>query len=582
METNYTDEKNVLVLISLLKAHDIRKIIASPGATNIPFVASLQQDPFFEMYSSVDERSAAYIACGLAAESGEPVVITCTGATAARNYLSGLTEAFYRKLPILAVTSTQVVSKIGHHIAQVTDRSSIQNDVAKLSVTLPIVNNTDELWDCEIKVNKAILELKRHGGGPVHINLQTTYSKNFDVKELPQYRKINRIIPTGNFPELPQGKIAIFVGSHPLWDKNQTNAIDKFCATNNAVVFCDHTSAYKGKYRIQYAIAASQHTSYYAETNPDLLIHIGEITGDYHSLRIWSPEVWRVSEDGEIRDTFRALSNVFEMTESTFFEHYSKNKEVQNDSYLLLCKSKLSKLYNKLPELPFSNIWIASKLAQRIPEKSTIHFGILNSLRSWNLFELPQSVQSYCNVGGFGIDGILSSVIGASLFNKDKLYFCILGDLAFFYDMNALGNRHISNNLRLLVINNGKGTEFRNYDHYAAQFGEDADDFIAAAGHFGNKSKNLVKNYATDLGFEYLTASNKEEFEKQYEIFISSEKLNKPILFEVFTTNEDDSNALKAMSGIEFYSESTSKSIKKAVKQFLGEDITNVIRKIKN
>src|SRR5690554_5917127 len=136
MEKYYTDEKNVQVLIALLKKHAIRKVIASPGSANSPLSASLQQDSFFEMYSIVDERSAAYIACGLAAESGEPVVISCTGATASRNYLPGLTEAFYRKLPVLAITSTQSVSRVGHHIAQVIDRSTIPNDVAKYSVTL--------------------------------------------------------------------------------------------------------------------------------------------------------------------------------------------------------------------------------------------------------------------------------------------------------------------------------------------------------------------------------------------------------------------------------------------------------------
>lgn len=103
MEKYYTSERNAQIVIALLKANNIRKIIVSPGATNITFVASIQQDPYFEIYSSVDERSAAYMACGLAAESGEPVVLSCTGATASRNYLPGLTEAFYRKLPVLAI-----------------------------------------------------------------------------------------------------------------------------------------------------------------------------------------------------------------------------------------------------------------------------------------------------------------------------------------------------------------------------------------------------------------------------------------------------------------------------------------------
>ena len=114
MKNFYNDAEHIQILIALMKAHKIKRIVVSPGATNICLVASLQNDPYFEMYSSVDERSAAYIACGLAAETGEPVALSCTGATASRNYIPGLTEAFYRKLPILAITATQKIEKIGH------------------------------------------------------------------------------------------------------------------------------------------------------------------------------------------------------------------------------------------------------------------------------------------------------------------------------------------------------------------------------------------------------------------------------------------------------------------------------------
>ena len=61
--------------------------------------------------------------------------------------------------------------------------------------------------------------------------------------------------------------------------------------------------------------------------------------------------------------------------------------------------------------------------------------------------------------------GCLSALIGASLAHKDKLYLGVIGDLAFFYDMNVIGNRHVGNNVRILLINNGKGNEFRNYQH---------------------------------------------------------------------------------------------------------------------
>ncbi|OJF76372.1 MAG: 2-succinyl-5-enolpyruvyl-6-hydroxy-3-cyclohexene-1-carboxylate synthase [Treponema sp. CETP13] len=573
----YTNEKNIQILIALLKKHGIRKVIASPGTTNMTFVGSIQYDPYFEIYSCVDERSAAYMACGLAAETGGPVVLTCTGATASRNYLPGLTEAFYRKLPLLAVTSTQIISKIGHNIAQVIDRSSTPKDVVKLSVTLPVVNDDDDFWDCEIKANKAILELKHYGGGPVHINLPTRYDKNFETKELPSVRFIDRITQSDKFPELPKGRIAIFIGSHCKMTKEQTLIIDEFCSAHNAVVFCDHTSGYKGKYRVMFSLATYQQGSPISRFVPDLLIHIGEISGDNTGYIINSKKIWRISEDGEIRDTYRKLQYIFEMPEEVFFKHFLMNVTQGDDSYLENCKKHLCQLNNKIPKLPFSNIWIAAQMANKLPENSVIHFGILNTLRSWNFFEIPHSVMSYSNVGGFGIDGDISALIGASLANKKKLYFGIVGDLAFFYDMNAIGNRQVCNNLRILLINNGKGVEFKNFNHPVAAFGKDADNFMAAAGHFGNKSQNLIKHYSQDLGFEYLCAKNKEEFEKIYRHFLMPEITDVPMLFEVFTNDYDESNALKLMMNLEQTLEGKTKTV---VKQIIGDNGVKMIKKI--
>ena len=128
MLQHYTDERNIQIVISLLKAHGIKRVVASPGTTNLSFVASIQQDSFFEIYSAADERSAAYIACGMAAESGEAVVLSCTGATASRNYMPALTEAYYRNLPVLAITSAQHSGRIGALIPQVIDRFSQPNE----------------------------------------------------------------------------------------------------------------------------------------------------------------------------------------------------------------------------------------------------------------------------------------------------------------------------------------------------------------------------------------------------------------------------------------------------------------------
>lgn len=578
MEKYYTTERNAQIVIALMKAHGVKKVIASPGTTNIALVGSLQQDSFFEMYSAPDERSAAYMACGLAAETGEAVALSCTGATASRNYMPALTEAYYRKLPILAITSTQHTGRIANHYPQVIDRSILPKDIARLSVQLPVIHDVEDKWACEILTNRALLELRRAGGGPVHINLTTTYSKDFSIKELPPVRVINRVCHDGARPEIPAGKVAVLVGAHQKWSEELTAALDEFCAAHDAVVFCDQTSNYPGKFRVLYSLACSQLEGSRRENLPDLLIHIGEISGDYPLNRLAShAEVWRVSPDGEICDPFHRLRYVFEMNELDFFKCYTGERSSACGAYLAKCKKHLDELYAGIPDLPFSNIWVASRMAAKIPDGAVLHLGILNSLRAWNLFETPVSVLGYSNTGGFGIDGCMSSLLGASFANREKLYFGVFGDLAFFYDMNSLGNRHVGPNVRILLINNGKGTEFRNFTHHGNAFGDAADCYIAAGGHYGNKSPELVRHYAQDLGFEYLSASSKEEFEAVYEHFLTPEVTSTPMLFEVFTDSRDESDALECIMYIEKTAEGKAKAL---IKQFLGEKGIHTVKNI--
>lgn len=571
---SYSVEKNVQILIALMKAHGVKKIVASPGATNICLVASLQSDPYFEIYSCVDERSAAYLACGMAAESGAPVALSCTGATASRNYVSGLTEAYYRKLPVLAITSTQHWGRIGQNFPQVIDRTVQLNDIVVKSIQARSIYSEEDEWATGVQINDALLALKRKG--PVHVNLETNYSTDYSCMELPVVKVINRYNVNDEFPVIQCEKVAVYVGNHGVWDDILTENVDNFCEKYNAVVLCDQTSKYIGKYRIMPNLVCYQEQYSSKNRKIDLLIHIGDVSGAY--INVNAKEVWRVNRDGEIRDTFKKLTKVFEMDEQYFFECYNKKRDNSTEiTYYLNFKKEYEEIESLIGDVVFSNIWIAQISKNYIPLKSVIHFGILNSLRSWNFVELDRSIMGYSNTGGFGIDGNLSSLIGASLASPEKLFFGFVGDLSFFYDLNSIGNRHVGSNIRLLVVNNGKGTEFRNYNHPAAQFNDEADKYMAAGGHFGNKSKDLVKNYVQDLGFEYLSASNKEEFMKVIEIFFTDSVKEKPIVFEVFTDSKDESEALQYINNLKT---NTTGNLKNVARKFWGEDGTKKIKKM--
>lgn len=587
MVQNYSVEENVQLLIAHLKAHNIRKVIASPGTQHMAFLGSIQFDGSFEIYSCVDERSAAYMAVGMAAECDEPVVICCTGATASRNYLPALTEAFYRKLPVIAVTGTHEQYSIGHLVAQQIDRNKTANDIAVHSVLIERIHEDGERWDVEVKINRALRMLKRNGGGPIHFNLETRNNIDFNIKELPAPRIIDFIGVHDEFPQMGNGPIAIFCGSHNVWSKHLTETVDEFCAKYNAVVFCDHTSNYNGKYRIEAQLLGSQDL-YKAPTfnNIGTLIHIGEITGAYevNGCLCKAKQTWRVSEDGALRDTFKNLTKVFDMPEVEFFKYYVAQKTSQEGkkTYLKACLDEYQQIYNSIPaDIPFSNIWVAKTLCSRIPEGSVMHFSILNSLRSWNYFRLPKGVTGYCNVGGFGIDGPLSTLVGASLGHPEKLYIGVMGDLSFFYDMNALGNRHIGNNVRILMINNGRGQEFRNYIHPAYKWGEAADEYVAAARHFGNKSADLMRHMAEDLGYEYMSASTKEEVLRVADRFLTKEKTDKPMFFEVFTDTDQEGKALYMLKHSKMEAKQVIKNtVRDAIKDVMGEDVLKKVKKM--
>ena len=585
----YTTEFNCQILIALLKAHGIKRVVASPGTTNVAFVGSVQNDPWFEVYSAIDERHGAYMAVGMAAETDEPVVLSCTGATASRNYIPALTEAYYRKLPILAVTSTQVFARRGQLFDQNMDRSQIQKDIALLSVNCPIIHVDYERDYCERVVNEAILEMKRHGGGPVHLNLETLYPRDFTVKQLPKVNKINRIgVDTDIWPEISDSsKVIVYIGSHRKFSRREEMALETFLRNHQAVAFVSMVSSYCGHGALSNQLVCMQglrNHPRYGHFKPDLIIHIGEISADYGwgFINDVAP-VWRVSEDGQIRNRFMRLVNVFEMPMAMFFEHYNiTNGEPAQNDYWVEWKNLDAHIRSKFPELPFCNTWIAKRLYEKMPMGAVFHAGILSSLRSFDYLPPLEHVEGHCNVGGFGIDGCVSSLIGGAIVVPSKLHFGMVGDLAFFYDLNALGNRQIINNLRILVVNNGEGVEFSLYKNPGGQFGKHTADYIAAGRHFGNKSHELLKHYATDLGFRYLTAENKDEFDKVIDEFTTQER-DKPILFECFVEKQAEIDSVELVTHIEHYvpeQHVPEPSLRSHVGKYIPTGLKTVIKRI--
>ena len=569
-------------MLSLLKAHNIKHIVINPGTTNMPIIRGVQNDPFFTCYSVVDERSAMYFAIGLYLELGVPIATTCTSAQATRNYIPGLTEAFYKHIPILAITTSKHPKYTGQEYLQGPDQTSLPVDAVKKTFALPYVaNHIDELH-CVRVANEAILELTHRTSGPVQLNIHMIDSEAsmYTYPKLPEVRVIKRYMVWDEWDvlfEKENKKIMIVIGEHRPFSKKQIESLTSFVETHNAFIYVNHLSNYHGRYAVSANLALScmDNKEFISDYKPDILITIGGQTGDYPIFGKLSDggersfEHWRISESGSIVDTYDKLTKVFECPFEVFFNRLKGDTPVQHTYFEEW--EKMTQNVSIPEDLSFSNAYLAQQLHKSIPENSYLNLAILNSLRNWSFFAFDSSITCYSNVAAFGIDGCMSVLLGQSV-ASDTLSFMVIGDLSFFYDMNSLGIRHLKNNIRILLINNNCGAEFKLYSHPAYQFGKEGDPFIAAVGHNSD-----AKGWIEANNFKYLSAKNKDEFLKNKDEFLQDS--DRSIVFEVFTTPEDESMALKMI--IDSNRRATLRSkIRDKIQPLIGERGVQLLKKI--
>ena len=560
------NKKNISLLIESLKWHSIHNIVISPGGTNIAFVKAVQDDPFFRCFSVVDERSAVYFAIGLYLQTGEIIATSCTSAQATRNYIPGLTEAFYKNVPILAITMAKHPRFTYQEYMQAPDQCSLPKDCVKYSYSLPVISENDDILHSIRVINEAILETTHNGFGPVQLCIPWLDFPLGDCK--PKNRCINRYTVEEEWDvNLKNKKVLIAIGEHMPFGEREKAAIERFCECYDCAVYINHLSNFQGKYSFEgnLLFTTINIEEFKKEFCPDILITIGGQTGDYPFYKIFSKmeidsiEHWRVSKNGKVTDTYDKLTKVFECEEITFFDKVVSEKTSDHAYFNKIC-SRLS--FNTDIDIPFSNAYAARALTKLIPEKSVVQFSILNSLRVWSLFHFSKPVECFSNVAAFGIDGGMSTLIGQSMVT-DELCFLVIGDLAFFYDMNSLGIRDVKNNIRILLINNNGGVEFK----LGKVNPKDVNRFIAAGDHFNN-----ARGWSETCGFEYFSASSKEEFEKYKKKFV--EVSDKPMVFELFVPDIDDAaayNQLVMENTEDSMTAMLKNNLKNSVKKMLGK-----------
>lgn len=585
----YSSLQNIQILVALLKKYNVKHIVISAGTRHTPFVYSVEHDNFFETYSVVDERSASFFAIGMIERLRVPVAVVCTSGTAAANYVSAANEAFYQQLPLLILTADRNHYYMFQQEEQMIPQEGLYSQVCKKVVTLAHVRDDKDFWYTSRICNEALLELTQGEPGPVHINfiVENDYPirqgiVKFEQKELPDVKKIERLTLEDDdqvwkfwVERLKKSKVLIVYGQHGVLSDKEKEAIELFCSKYNCVISKDLISNLHVSYALPtFALSRLLKPEEIACLLPDIVITMNANTISEIKARLTPFKGqfvhWHVSAKGQVSDPFKCLSDVISCSPGKFFEKFAElaDGEAEHDYYdewfsYFQRVGDNGNLNNV--EIPYSSVYSIQQFIKNIPSNSVLHIANSNSIRLANYFEIDKTVEVYDNRGSHGIDGSMSAFIGQAQ-TTDKLCFLVIGDLSFFYDMNALWNGYLGNNIRILVCNNDGGAIFYTYPN--TNNVPTLGDHIAAVHH------NSVKSWVEDRGFKYLSATDKQELDSAMKMLITAES-EKPMILEAFTDKEIDANCIKEIL-LPYVSEDT--SIKHKVGKMLPKGMKDMIK----
>ena len=545
----YTDKKNILQLVALLEAHGVKKIVLCPGSRNIPLVHTLSTHPSFTCYPMTDERSAGFFAIGLSLNGGGPVAVCCTSGTALLNLHPAVAEAFYQNVPLVVISADRPGAWIGQMDGQTVPQPGVFGTLVKKSVNLPEIYTDEDEWYCNRLINEALLATHHHGKGPVHINVPVNEPLfRFTAEVLPEVRVITRYqglnVYDRDYKELIERlnkyqKRMIIVGQMNLiylFDKKYSKLLYKHFAWLSEHI--GNQTVPGLPIRNFDAALYTMNDEVQEKMMPELLITYG---GHVVSKRLKKyisqhppKEHWHVSLDGEVVDLYGSLTTVIEMDPFEFLEKIAFLLENKTPQYPLMWENYCKALPQM--EMAYSEMSAIGALIRTLPEQSALHLGNSSSIRYAQLYSVPPTVEVCCNRGTSGIEGTLSTAIGYAA-ASDKLNFVVMGDLSFFYDMNALWNGNIGTNIRILLLNNGGGEIFHTLP--GLEMSGTSHKFITAV------HKTSAKGWAEERGFLYQCVEDENQLLEAMKLFAQPEPMNQPVLMEVFTNKNKDARILK-------------------------------------
>ena len=539
----YSSKENVNILTSLLVKHGVRHAVICPGSRNSPISHNLNECPEIECYPVTDERSAGFYALGMALTLCKPVAICVTSGTALLNVAPAVAEAYYQHVPLVVISADRPEQWIGQLDGQTLPQSNAFGSLVKKAVSLPEPKDEELRWYCNRLINEALNETNHHGYGPVHINVPISEPLfEYNVPELPDERRIrlinsrcDRYLLSIECSEqfVAAKKPMLVIGQMSM---EQLLPAEIYMISQCAVVINEALSLGKGGSHFNEVLYAVGEEPDY---QPDFLLYVGD-TLVSKRVKKWmrslkDTKIWMVSEDGNIHDTTMNMYGVIEGRAADVIEDLVESIKTKSISSTSKYKARWDMALRKTAYMAMTYKPEYSQMAavKLFEEKLGtainyyVHYGNSSSIRLASFYARHFV---YCNRGVNGIEGTLSTAAGGSVVTDSKV-FCALGDLSFFYDQNALWNMNLRGNLRILLLNNQRGTIFSMLR--GLEQSEARDRFVSGT-HNATAEGICIQN-----NVQYLKATNMEELSEGLDKLINLES-DRPVLLEVLTTAEED------------------------------------------
>jgi len=468
-----SDKAEVAYFLSLLQASDITDMVLSPGSRNAPFSISLWQHPHFRVHVVVDERSAGFIALGIAQQSGKAVVLVCTSGTAVLNYGPAIAEAFYQQVPIIVASADRPARLVDQGEGQTIRQSGVLQNIVRYSADI-LFATPEATVEGQRVLREAVKTALSPPKGPVHLNFpfeEPLYKTTEQVVFAPSV-EVKRVWENGPLPaEMTEHlqtakKVLLLAGQLPPDNALVDRLADLQERTGMAVMTESHSNlAHPGFISTIDRWLMGLNGEDRSAFMPDLLITFG---GNIISRKIksWLREAncphWRIDEGGLAENTYSNLRGVVRMHPLEVVEIFRGLLQRSDYSHSLL---KINEGIRKsaveaLKSASFSDLTVHERVLKRIPGGWDVQMGNSSVVRYIQLFDSRNDLRYFGNRGVSGIDGVTSTAVGAA-WTSERPTLLITGDLAFLYDSNAFWNTLHPRNLKIVVINNNGGGIFR-------------------------------------------------------------------------------------------------------------------------